>query len=615
MAIKLALVSSTGVSGVSSNSNEDAETRQELLDGCLYTEKLILTYHAALCGVVLIFTSWHWYGKLAKRRRRKHWTSDSAVLCRSNRVGNVSPSDSSGSTSSGNATPSELAKTHERSPLLTKEQTPPKSGFLRNKVRAIRALAMYQLRPIPIANKTLPQNSTTLLVLTLLGLNMFYAVYNIHWKFELAFVWSDRMAMLFVANLPWLYILGAKNHPLKGLTGYSYENLNILHRRLGEVLCLLAVFHAIGMLMVWYCFFRPTGMLIWSFLAHKVVWPGVVAFVCYELLYVTSLASFREWWYEVFLGSHVVLQAGGLLFVYLHHRGGRTYTLVALAIFLADRLILRLTLKSRSFKASLAVMEDDETFLVSADWPLILRWSKLSTLLLGMNVRYGWKPTEHVFLTVPALERKHAFQAHPFTIASAAPENEQQHAWFNLIVRAHDGFTRDLLEYARNYASVMVRLDGPYGSLHALNMLRSSDVALLVVGGSGIAVAYPLLWTLLHNADAEAAQISRRRVGLVWIVHNASHVSWIGHERIDELRAKGLHLCIPPPTSKAGRPDVDKLVRNLIQKMLGDEPIQDPKIGVVVSGPNGMNRAARNACASLACHGTNIDVSVEKYGW
>ncbi|KAK1079270.1 hypothetical protein LTR33_006533, partial [Friedmanniomyces endolithicus] len=236
---------------------------------------------------------------------------------------------------------------------------------------------------------------------------------------------------------------------------------------------------------------------------------------------------FRQWWYEVFLGLHVVLQAAGLVLVFFHHRNGRIYVGIALAIFLLDRLVFRLVMQSRSTRANLTVMEDGETVIVSANWPVVGRWRNRLTALLGLDVQYGWNPTEHVFLTIPAIARKHTIQAHPFTIASSAPVRGQEHAWFNLIIRAHEGFTRDLLHYAQTNTTATIRLDGPYGSLDALHMLQSSAIALVVVGGSGIAVAYPLVWALLHGHDAEGGR-PRRRLGLIWVVHEASHVAWIG---------------------------------------------------------------------------------------
>jgi hypothetical protein len=155
-------------------------------------------------------------------------------------------------------------------------------------------------------------------------------------------------------------------------------------------------------------------------------------------------------------------------------------------------------------------------------------------------------------------------------------------------------------------------------------MLRSSDVAVAIVGGSGIAVACPMLWALLQptsnksqtDADPEATAArppgSVRKVALIWIVHQSNHIQWLGQERLDELAALGLHVVSPLPTRDAGRPDVAALVRGTIQDMSSGG---SSRVGVMVSGPDSMNRAARNCCAQMVGEGHAIDVAVEKFGW
>ena len=82
------------------------------------------------------------------------------------------------------------------------------------------------------------------------------------------------------------------------------------------------------------------------FLALPIIWLGLLAFFSYEALYLTSLRSFREKFYEVFLGLHIFLQVGALAFLWFHHHNSRPYVLIALGIFLIDRLVFRLVLKS-----------------------------------------------------------------------------------------------------------------------------------------------------------------------------------------------------------------------------------------------------------------------------
>ncbi|GAB7329741.1 hypothetical protein MBLNU13_g01471t1 [Cladosporium sp. NU13] len=624
------IAQSGDVSATTADQDDRAELIRKMIEGGLYTQWAILCYQVTLVGVVLIFSIWHGLDKYSRNRRAARlatWprgTLDHSVkngLWTQNREREGSGSSGSSTTLIGDAYISGPTKasqgSDDRSPLL------PKQHAKSLRFSRVRSLLIYQPPPIPFFNKTLPENATTLLILILFGINIFYTVLGIVWEVPLMLVFSDRTSLIFAANLPWLYILGAKNQPLRLLTGYSYEHLNVLHRRLGEWLCFVAILHSGSMFMVWYTFWRPIGNDLWWFLSEKTIYLGLITLFCYEVLYATSLASFRKLWYELFLGLHVGLQAGALGFLYFHHRGSKPYVRVTLAIFLIDRLVFRLLAKSREFKASVKVMPDGNTVLLSGNWPVAAKHQSMWRSLFSQNIHSGWEPAEHVFLTIPSLGGKHIFQAHPFTIASAAPSDEQEHAWFDLIIRALDGFTRDLLIYAQTCSSVTVRLDGPYGSSHAYDMLCSSDVAVTVVGGSGIAVAYPMLWALLQSSsnkhhtdvDSEAATGSpgsARKVALIWIVHQADHIQWLGQERLDELAALGMHVVLPPPTREAGRPDVAALVRGTIEDLTAG---RQSKVGVMISGPDGMNRAARNSCAQMLGEGREIEVAVEKFGW
>jgi predicted ferric reductase len=615
-----------------------AEIIRKMIEGIKVTQWAISHYQATLVGVVLIFTVWNGIDKFSRSRRAAQLVRQPKGAARleialkgklwerrRNRDGSLS-SGSSTTLFGDNCGPSGSWKPNEQTSLLSRRSIKP-TLFSR-----IHSYLMYQPLPIPFFNKTLPENATTLLILALFAINILYTVIGIVWEVPLTLVLSDRVSLIFAANLPWLYILGAKNQPLRLLTGYSYEHLNILHRRLGEWLCFLAIVHAVTMFIVWYTFFLPVGRSLGWFLTESTVYLGLITLFCYQMLYATSLASFRKWWYELFLGLHVGFQAAALGFLYFHHRGSKPYVRITLAIFLLDRLLFRLLVKSREFKADVKVMPDGDTVLLSASWPVALRRLGFLTALFSHNMHQGWAPAEHVFLTIPSLARKHVFQAHPFTVASAAPGSEQQHAWFDLIIRALDGFTRDLLIYAQTHSSVSVRLDGPYGSSHAFDMLRSSDVAIAVVGGSGIAVAYPMLWALLQpvpssksskssssgSSDIESAsptQPPRRKVALIWIVHQADHRSWLGQERLDELASLGLNVITPPPTRTAGRPDVAALVRGTIEELTSADDAGRCRVGVMCSGPDSMNRTARNSCAAMAGEGRNVEVSVEKFGW
>ncbi|OAL49572.1 hypothetical protein IQ07DRAFT_568601 [Pyrenochaeta sp. DS3sAY3a] len=600
---------------------------RKLVEAILFGRRFLKTYNLVLLGVLLIFTAWHWGEELALRRRKRRQAAVKDDADDASRAEDQDAWSSSSSTVEGNVTPPDAAglkklaaqpfNSDETSPLLSSRAVKKKTPLLWRPFYVLKAFLQYQPRPIPVFNKTLPTNAVLLFVLAWTGLIVFYNVYRMPFEPMYLFVFADRCGIVFICNLPLLYLLAAKNQPIQFLTGYSYESLNIFHRRVGEVLCFEALLHFLGMVLTWYGLLRHLGFTLAKFIFNRVVLLGLAAFIAYELIYFTSLGSFRQRWYEIFLALHIVLQVAGLVFLWFHHYTSRPYVGISLAIFLIDRLVYRLWLKSSTHPATLTVLEDEETILLSANWEV----SHQTRALAPSNMKHGWKPNEHIFISVPALSRKHAIQSHPFTIFSAAPSfttpaSDPTHAWFTLLIRAQSepGFTHTLLRHARLNPQTRIRLDGPYGSSHALDILSTSSTAVLIAGGSGIAVAYPLLYALLCPAalnDPEAAASTvppKRAVKLLWVTHAPDHRLWVPEPKLKELVDWGLELLIPPPTSLAGRPDVRGLLEGWVQEGEG-------RAGVVVSGPDGLVRDVRNAVAGLVWRGRDVYVQVEKFGW
>ncbi|KAK8238377.1 ferric reductase transmembrane component [Phyllosticta capitalensis] len=598
---------------------------RKLVENILYSRWLLQSYNLVLLGILLLFAAEHWGGLLldAYRRRRQRTKSQA-------NVGESSTSSSSSSTLEGTATPPNKGKIGDEdeerrlllAPTSTKKQAP---GFLAALCHHVKAWAMYQPRPIPFVNKQLPSNATSLAVLVLLGLNIFYLFFRTPLSIPLLFVFADRCGILFVSNLPLLYLFAAKNQPISWLTGRSYESLNIFHRRLGEIVCLLALLHGLGMFGVWYTLLNPIGFGLKRFLLSHVILPGIGALISYELIYLTSLGTFRQKCYETFLVLHVGLQAAALVLLWLHHTRARVWVGIALLIFLVDRIVFRLGIKSTTMRADISILEDGKTVLLSTNWDLPQSAGPLQRLL-GRNISRGWETSDHAFVTVPAISHKHLTQAHPFTIASPAPPPPQdarqpadqpRHAWLSFLIRAQEGFSRDLLLHAQTHSSVRLRLDGPYGSQRPVRLLQRSRMAIVIAGGSGVAVAFPLLWALLNGRSSQQDVESHhsdgpRHVCFLWVVHSRQQLPWLPKERLDELRGWGAHVLVPEPTEEAGRPDVAGVVRDWASTY---DDAAGGSIGAVVSGPDGMNRAARNACAKLASEGRRIDVAVEKFGW
>jgi NAD(P)H-flavin reductase len=623
----LSSFSESTIEGPNRGSDGSLTPFEPLIERIHFSRQFIVSYNFVLIAVILsLATIYRWERSKAEQRRELAALSadyqidaSSPAQYANDRASSEGSSSDSSSTLTGTATPPDVkGKVDENQPLLLpqRRQIPRRMRL----VRRLRAFLVYQPKPVPFFNKTLPDNQTTLAVLALYALNLFYCLYGIPRERGMLFVFSDRFGCVFMANLPLLYLIAAKNQPFKLLIGYSYESLNIFHRRLGELMCLLALLHGLGIMGVWYTLLWPVlHISLYHFLTERIILLGLGTLVSYEALYFASLGSFRQRWYELFLFSHILLQFAAAILLWFHHHMSRPYVGVAVSIWLVDRIVFRAIFKSTSLQATVAVLEDGETVLVSVNWAIT---SSCGRKALPKSTISGWNPTDHVFLTIPALSRSAVLQAHPFTIASSSPNlNEQNsHAWLSLLVRGQDGFSRQLLDYACEHDTAQVRLDGPYGTQRPLEDLQSSDIAIVIAGGSGIAVAFPLVWALLQphgdSSDPEAAALQqlvrkRRRVCFLWVIHSRSHLSWVPEERLEELREWGLDVCITAPTAENGRPDMAGIMKDWIDGY-GDG---EERVSVVVSGPDGMNRAVRNTCSAFLRQGKDVQVTVEKFGW
>ncbi|KIY03403.1 uncharacterized protein Z520_00094 [Fonsecaea multimorphosa CBS 102226] len=509
--IRLSLQSSNSLIGTLADTGgvPESEHTRKIIAAILWHRKFLLTYYAWIVLAVAVTGGVHFYKRTAPKPKRRD-KNDPRLRNHGVAATSLSSSSSSTLTARGTSTPPQKEDgfdSGETTPLLS--QSWPTSRRRPAVLDRLKSFLMFQPRPIPALtspSNTLPNNATTLVVLLFLAVNLFYLFYHIPLSLPWIFILADRAGLLFVVNLPVLYFLAAKNNqPLKYLTGCSYEGLNILHRRLGEWMTCFAVIHMCGMLAVWYTLLRPLGFSLLRFLTTKLVFLGICAVISYYVIYITSVGWFRQLYYETFLVMHIIFQLVALVFLFFHYHTARPYVSAALAVWAVDRLLWRMTLSSRRFIATLDVAPDGHTVLVHCEIPL--DHQRRPVLGIQTNLRHGWLPSQHVFLSVPSMGFKYRFQAHPFTIASPAPPENiaAMRSWpLQLTIRAIDGFSLALLHYARHHQHCEVVLDGPYGSTSALAAAQSADRVCFVAGGSGIAVTYPLCWAIRVRKGSSA---------------------------------------------------------------------------------------------------------------
>ncbi|EHY61204.1 hypothetical protein ABEF92_000596 [Exophiala dermatitidis] len=482
---------------------------RELIEAILWHRKFVLTYYVVLALLVALTGAHGLYNKRVRRARqdKKRYKPIPDT-----------PSSSS-STLSGTITPPQKHDVSETTPLLVQ---PEAEDSIKRRWRptlwgGIRCMLMHQPRPVQsmtAPRNVLPDNGTTLVVLLFLLLNLFYLLYRVPPSANGVFILADRAGLLFVVNLPVLYLLAAKtNQPIKLVTGWSYEGLNLFHRRLGEWMIVFSVIHMLGMFAVWYAILRPLGYTLLRYLTERVVFLGIAAILSYFIIYVTSVGWFRYLYYEAFLGLHILFQVAALVFLFFHYPTASPYVLATFIIWAVDRILWRISLSSKRVIATLEVAPDEQTILVHCE-------IELRKKLFGIrsHLHHGWLPGQHVFLTIPALSFKNRFQTHPFTIASPAPLRDYDttgvKVWpLQLVIRSINGFSRDLLEYAKHHQHCEVILDGPHGGVEALEAAHHADRVCFVAGGSGIAVTYPLAWDVRVKQDMQPdALVSTRTV-------------------------------------------------------------------------------------------------------
>jgi hypothetical protein len=179
---------------------------------------------------------------------------------------------------------------------------------------------------------------------------------------------------------------------------------------------------------------------------------------------------------------------------------------------------------------------------------------------------------------------------------------------------------RHILQVRNPYTHLLEDIDGE----DFIETLAFPDAALNVLDLPGIVRGdkpfftllprYRLLEDLHHNATPGQNVIQHPReqhICLVWVVQDTSNISWLGQEKLNELRELGLHLVVPPPTRWHGQPDIRAILREQVE----DLKERNDSVGVVVSGPDGLNRTVRNECARMMRKGMKVEVAVEKFGW
>ncbi|KAI0081353.1 hypothetical protein K474DRAFT_1588112 [Panus rudis PR-1116 ss-1] len=338
------------------------------------------------------------------------------------------------------------------------------------------------------------------------------------------FVNPGRAGAIAVSQLPSLYALGTKNSPFDLLLGLGYERLNFYHRYMGRLVVLAANVHAVGYIYKW----AQAGQFGKHIQSAEMQW-GLLALICFDILFFFSLSIFRQRFYQFFYVTHFLALLFALIAIGSHREQFRPYVAIAAALYVIDRVFR--VVRSRIGTAHIETIPEIGTTLVRFNQP---------------RLNAGWKAGQHVRVRVMSLKMGWFAWAdvHPFTIASA-PRAPSVAAHFRthptlatqgddggelvLMIKKAGDWTDRLYHLADEPArerpldnpgtNIKMIVEGPYGEFFSAS-LASFSGAMVVVGGSGISFGLSAVQDLLHNASpVHAGGIST--IELIWCVQSA----------------------------------------------------------------------------------------------
>ncbi|KAF2760648.1 hypothetical protein EJ05DRAFT_509154 [Pseudovirgaria hyperparasitica] len=489
------------------------------------------------------------------------------------------------------------------------------------------------LTPIPIF-KTLPN---ALLFLAYLAINISLCFSRIPWPdSSKRLIWfAKRAGWVTAINMALTTLLSLRNTPLSLLTGASYERLRPLHNFAGYTTAVLLCMHAVPYIV----YYHLRDSLAEDFDAEHVAnRMGAVAGVA-MLLTVLAATTLRRLHYELFYIAHVVLFLVIIVTYALHRPKIATHSvyiaIFAAAIWFLDRLIRAVTLliSLPNNTATIHPLPNDAVRVTLAKTP---SWS-FASLGTTATATSG----QHVYLYVPAIR---AFETHPFTLSSKTPAS--------LVLKAHDGFTRALHEYAVAHPGAILRagVDGPYGKLPHFS---AYDKVVLFAGGSGATFTFGVISAL------EPAV----RVDFIWTIRHSDNMTWFSTQlavlranpsirvhvyvtsQVERTRSsspefeKSAHVDVPTPTSdveknvggdieksmpelgvessvgeevRYGRPDIDALVKRAVGEMSAGQ-----RVIVASCGPQGLMRDVKEATRGVmrSESGVSVQLYEEAFEW
>lgn len=343
---------------------------------------------------------------------------------------------------------------------------------------------------------------------------------------------SDRTAMLAMAQLTLTFAFSGRNSPVVLITGCNFNTLMLYHRWLARIVTATTLGHAVGYTILFvvskslkYRFTRP----YWNWgIASLAMWFAACFF---------GYTAFRRWSYEIFLLTHIIFVVWSIVALWKHImilEGAinpfMVYLWVAIGFWCFDRLLRTIRVIVMSFNITALVWGSGKP----ATTQTILRTLPDGNLVLRVRPA-GYcsgllhvQPGQHVYINIPYIQ---PMTLHPFTVITTGADAEDGSAqWIDLGIQPVNGFSRLLAEKHVNKDEPMqltTFVEGPYGRSVSS---KGYDTCFLVAAGIGVthtlgvlldACKTARLVALNKSPDEESGVMTKQRVDFVWAVRSA----------------------------------------------------------------------------------------------
>lgn len=329
-----------------------------------------------------------------------------------------------------------------------------------------------------------------------------------------------RAGMQATALVPFLFILSGKTNLISQLTDISYEKLNVYHRWVSVICCLLGWTHTIPFYVQ---AVREGGRarLAW-FQSHEDLFRnGIPPLVFLTILTVFSHSYIRAAWYELWLQVHWICALGFYISLFYHcypEMNSWKY-MIATAVFWVAQLGWRAVNK--------ALLRPNRDFLR----PNKCRMRRFTSngpeehyfeVVIENSNDFSWVPGQHVFLRIPGLR---FLESHPFSIISHF--EPRQDTDIRLVVKAcgWGGLTDHIYQKLPDsgFSDSTVFIDGPYGGCS--RRVDAFHGVFLLASGTGVSAVLPFLeesCRQLKNPDALTSAVN-----FSWIVRSSDNIEWV----------------------------------------------------------------------------------------